>query len=169
MYFSSIPPPNRKDTKKVSAPEGIIAIGSDHAGFELKEFIKETLTQKGIPYKDMGTDSAGSVDYPLYAGRVARAVSAGTHHRGIAICGAGIGASITANRFRRVRAALCVTVEMARLARGHNDANILVMGGRITPKETASEILEAWLSTPFEGGRHKHRIEMIESVNEEQS
>lgn len=151
----------------MSAPEDTIVIGSDHAGFQLKEYIKEQLARRGIPYRDVGTDSTRAVDYPLYAGRVARAVSTGEYTRGIAICGAGIGASITANRFRGVRAALCVTVEMASLARGHNNANVLVMGGRITPKHTAAAILDAWLTTPFEGGRHTHRIEQIDQATTE--
>jgi ribose 5-phosphate isomerase B len=147
--------------------EGIV-IGSDHAGFELKEYIKGVLDQLGIPHRDVGTDSTEPVDYPLYAGRVARAVAKGEYPRGIAICGAGIGASITANRFRGVRAALCVTVEMAKLARGHNDANVLVMGGRITPQETAKEILRTWLNASFEGGRHTQRVRQLDTLNEEE-
>jgi ribose 5-phosphate isomerase B len=141
-----------------------IIIGSDHAGFPMKEYIKSELKRLGFVYSDVGTNSTEPVDYPLYAARVARAVSNGRHERGIAICGAGIGASITANRFRGVRAGLCLTEEMARLSRAHNNANVLVLGGRITPMETAGRILSIWLETPFEGGRHERRIKEIDEV-----
>jgi ribose 5-phosphate isomerase B len=146
--------------------KGSIIIGSDHAGYPMKEFIKSELKRLGVPYSDVGADSTEPVDYPLYAARVARAVSKGRHERGIAICGAGIGASITANRFRGVRAGLCLTEEMARLSRAHNNANVLVLGGRITPMETAAQMLRIWLETPFEGGRHERRIRQIDEVAE---
>jgi ribose 5-phosphate isomerase B len=140
-----------------------LVIGSDHAGFEMKTFIINELSRLGIPFDDVGTHSGESVDYPVYAGRVAAAVANGKYSRGIAICGTGIGASITANRFRKVRASLCITEEMARLTRQHNDSNVLVLGGRITTEETASAILAAWLNTPFEGGRHQRRIDQMDS------
>jgi ribose 5-phosphate isomerase B len=142
---------------------GPIIIASDHAGYPMKEFIKVELDILHVTYSDIGTNSPDPVDYPLYIARAAREVSRGRFNRGIVICGAGIGASITANRFRRVRAALCLTEEMARLSRRHNDANVLVLGGRITPRETAQQILRLWLETPFEAGRHARRIEMIET------
>lgn len=154
----------RRKEKTVPEENEKIIIGSDHAGFKMKEFIKAELERMKIPCSDVGTYSAESVDYPVYIGRVARAVSEGNYKRGIAICGAGIGASITANRFRGVRAGLCVTKEMAHLARAHNNSNVLVLGGRITPEEAASEILKIWLDTPFEGGRHERRIGLIDDV-----
>lgn len=139
-----------------------IIIGSDHAGFEAKELLKSELSRLGIPYHDVGTHSPESVDYPLYSAKVARAVSNGEFERGIAICGSGIGASIVANRFKKVRAALCVTPEMARLARAHNNANILVVAGRLTSPDLAKEILKSWLETPFENGRHQRRLTQID-------
>lgn len=143
-----------------------IIIGSDHAAYALKEFVKSQLDILGIPYTDVGTDSSDAVDYPLYAGRVAKAVSKGEFTRGIALCGTGIGASIAANRFKKVRAALCVTEEMAKLSRQHNDANVLVLGGRITQKETAAKILKIWLETPFDGGRHEKRKKQLDELSE---
>ncbi|MBD3392670.1 MAG: ribose 5-phosphate isomerase B [Chitinivibrionales bacterium] len=148
-------------------PDTAIIIGSDHAGYEMKEHIKAELAAKGIPFEDIGTYDTTSTDYPLWAGRVAKAVSHGTREKGIAICGSGIGASMAANRFRGVRAALCITPEMARLSREHNNANVLVLGGRITTPETATEILWTWLDTAFEGGRHERRIAQIDEVAEE--
>ena len=141
-----------------------IVIGSDHAGFELKEHVKKQLARLGIAYHDVGTVDTQSTDYPIWAGRVAKAVAGGKYRRGIAICGTGIGASIAANRFRGVRAALCTSVEMARLSRRHNNANVLVMGGRITAPDVASEILEAWLTTAFEGGRHVRRVCQLDDI-----
>jgi ribose 5-phosphate isomerase B len=142
-----------------------LVIGSDHAGFEMKEFIKKELTRLGISFNDVGalTFNAND-DYPLFAARVASAVSRKKASRGITICGTGIGASITANRFKNVRAALCLTPKMARLSREHNDANVLVIGGRITPRNTAASILKAWLTTPFSGGRHERRRDLIDTV-----
>ena len=139
-----------------------IIIGSDHAGFAMKEYIKSELARMNYTSEDIGVFNEERSNYPLYSAKVARRVSNGEFDRGIIICGTGIGASITANRFRKVRAALCLTEEMGRLSRSHNDANILVLGGRITPFALASKILTAWLSTPFEGGRHQERIEMID-------
>jgi ribose 5-phosphate isomerase B len=142
-----------------------IIIGSDHAGFAMKVHIEAELDRLGIAYKDIGAYSEERSDYPLFSAKVAKAVSNGEFERGILICGSGIGASITANRFRKVRAALCVTQEMARLSRTHNNANILVLGGRITPFDEALKILNIWLNTGFEGGRHLARITMIDEVN----
>jgi ribose 5-phosphate isomerase B len=143
-------------------PANEIIIGSDHAGFAMKEYIKSELARMNYTSEDIGVFNEERSNYPLYSAKVARRVSSGEYDRGIIICGTGIGASITANRFRKVRAALCLTEEMGRLSRSHNDANILVLGGRITPFAVASKILTAWLSTPFEGGRHQERIEMID-------
>ncbi len=141
-----------------------IIIGSDHGGLEIKEFIKAELEKRSIEIKDVGTHNSESVDYPIFAGRVAKAVSVGEFEKGILVCGSGIGVSMTANRFKGVRAALCITEEMARLSREHNDANILVLGGRITTKDTVTAILETWFSTGFEGGRHVRRINLIDEV-----
>lgn len=149
----------------MNGDEKKMVIGSDHAGFEMKEYIKGELDKLGIEYEDLGTKTNESTHYPLYAGKVAKAVASGKVKRGIAICGTGIGASMAANRFRGVRAGLCITPEMAELTRQHNDANVLVLGGRITSKEDATKILEAFLKTDFEGGRHQHRVELIDQVN----
>jgi ribose 5-phosphate isomerase B len=141
-----------------------IIIGSDHAGFVMKEHIKKELEKRGVTYRDAGTFSEERCDYPLYSAKVAKAVSAGEFERGILVCGSGIGASITANRFRKVRAALCITPEMAKLSRSHNNANILVLAGRLTPFDEADKILCLWLETGFDGGRHLDRINMIDEV-----
>jgi len=141
-----------------------IIIGSDHGGYELKEFIKSELDKKDIPFEDIGTNSSESVDYPNYGAKVAQAVANGEYKRGILICGTGIGISITANRFKGVRAALCCSVEMARLSREHNNANILALGGRTTVPEDAAAILETWLTTPFEGGRHERRVGLMDEL-----
>lgn len=139
----------------------VIAIGSDHAGFELKEEIKAYLKELGIPYNDLGPQNSSSVDYPDYGEKVAEMVSKGTVKRGILICGTGIGMSIVANKFPGVRAALCNEPLCATLSRQHNDANILVMGGRLIGKVMARVILKTWLNTGFEGGRHESRLKKI--------
>lgn len=142
-----------------------IVIGSDHAGFKLKGHLKQELRRLGIECEDVGAAGLDPADdYPVYSAKVASAVSTGTYRRGIALCGSGIGASIVANRFRGVRAALCVTPEMAKMSRLHNDANVLVMGERITAPDVAARILKTWLDTPSEGGRHARRVEQIEEV-----
>ncbi len=141
-----------------------IIIGCDHGGYNLKEFIKSELDKKGIPYTDIGTKRSESVDYPNYGAKVACVIAHGEYQRGILICGTGIGISITANRFKGIRAALCCSVEMARLAREHNNANILVLGGRTTNEGDAAAILDTWLKTPFEGGRHERRINLIDDL-----
>jgi RpiB/LacA/LacB family sugar-phosphate isomerase len=141
-----------------------ILIGSDHAGFKMKEFIKQYLSQKNIPFEEAGSleyDEAD--DYPLVAFKLAQKISSGEFHRGILLCGTGIGASIAANRVKGVRAALCSTPEIARMSRLHNNSNVLVLGGRVTSSEMVSEIINAWLETSFEGGRHQRRIEMLDS------
>ena len=145
--------------------EGRLILSSDHAGFEMKEHVKAELSRLGIAFDDIGTAKPESTDYPIWAGRVAKAVSDGKYARGITICGTGLGASMAANKFKGVRAALCITEEMARLSKQHNNANVLVLGGRITRPDTASRILQTWLSTDFEGGRHQRRVDQIDEVN----
>ena len=140
-----------------------IIIGSDHAGFDLKEALKESI----IGMTDVGTYSDESVDYPDFASKVARAISVGEYERGILICGSGVGMSIVANKFSGVRAALCTDTDTARMSRMHNDANILVLAGRRTNIETAVAIVTVWLDTEFEGGRHRRRLDKINTIEEE--
>ena len=146
-------------------PENTIVIASDHAGFKLKEYIRGELDKLAIPYEDVGAYNDERSDYPVFISRAASKVSKGIFSRGIVVCGSGIGASIVANRFKNVRAALCVTPQMAMLSKQHNNANVLVLGERIISQETATEILKKWLETPFEGGRHQTRVELIETVD----
>ena len=141
-------------------PEEIV-IASDHAGYDLKEIIKKYLIENNFKIKDLGCNSHDSVNYPDYAHQVARELLA-NHSRGILICGSGIGMSITANRHKGIRAALCTSIEYAKLSRQHNDANVLVMGARFTDPKLAREILGVWLKTAFEGGRHQQRVDLIE-------
>jgi ribose 5-phosphate isomerase B len=141
-----------------------IAIGSDHAGFQYKEKIKQFLKQAGHEVIDFGTDSDAPVDYPVFIRPVAEAVAAGRAERGIVLGGSGNGEAITANRVRGIRCALCWNVESARLGRKHNDANMISLGQRMMTPETALDIVRTWLETPFEGGRHQHRIELIDSL-----
>ena len=138
-----------------------IGLCSDHAGFELKEYIKQVLAERNIPTKDFGTYSTASCDYPDFAHPLALAVEAGEVYPGIAICGTGNGISMTLNKHQNIRAALCWVEEISALARAHNDANILVMPGRFIAKEEAVKVLDAFLNTPFEGGRHQRRIDKI--------
>lgn len=133
----------------------------DHAGYELKEYVKQILDSKGLPYQDFGTHSTDSCDYPDFAHPLANAVEAGEVYPGIAICGTGNGIAMTLNKHQGIRAALCWEEEIARLAREHNDANILVMPGRFISQAEATLVVEAFLNTPFEGGRHIRRIEKI--------
>ncbi|MGE5840692.1 MAG: ribose 5-phosphate isomerase B [Deltaproteobacteria bacterium] len=140
-----------------------IIIGSDHAGYDLKEMCKDHLMKSGEhQVKDVGVFNRNSSDYPLIAKEVAAAVGQGGYDRGVLICGTGIGMSITANRFKRVRAAVCQDVYSAKMTRLHNDANILAMGGRIVGPGLALEILDVFLKTEFEGGRHKNRLDLID-------
>ncbi len=138
-----------------------IAIGADHAGFELKNHLGEILRQSGHEVCDFGTNSAESTDYPDYAVRVAKAVATGAAERGVLVCGSGVGMSIAANKVHGIRAAVGVAVEQVRLMRAHNNANILTLGARFTEPETARELLIAFLDAPFEGGRHERRIAKI--------
>jgi ribose 5-phosphate isomerase B len=140
-----------------------VIIGSDHAGYDLKELCKAHLLQAGEhQVQDVGVFSRDSSDYPRIAIEVAGAVSRGEYDRGILICGTGIGMSITANRFKGVRAALCQDVYCAKMTRLHNDANVLAMGGRIIGPGVALEILDVFLKTEFEGGRHQKRLDLID-------
>ena len=141
----------------------MIAIGSDHGGFELKEKLMEHLSERGLEYKDFGTYSSASCDYPVYAKAVARAVASGECDRGIIICGTGIGVSITANKVRGIRAALCGDCFSAEATRQHNDANILAMGARVLGEGLALKIVDTFLDTPFSNDpRHIRRIGKIE-------
>lgn len=135
-----------------------IAIASDHAGFALKGVLKLELESLGYVPLDLGTHDTASVDYPDYADKLAQAIKAGKAARGVLVCGTGIGISIAANRHREIRAALCQDVTTARLSREHNDANVLVLGGRIVGEEVAKECLKAFLATAFAGGRHEGRV-----------
>ena len=139
----------------------VLALGADHAGFELKEFLKKYLTEKGFDIIDFGTDSNKSVDYPDFAHPVAKAVNDFKIETGILICGSGNGVSIVANKYPNVRAALCWKTELAELARHHNNANILSLPARFISFEEAIKIVDLFLSTTFEGGRHQLRIDKI--------
>jgi ribose 5-phosphate isomerase B len=142
----------------------VLAIGSDHAGFEYKEKIRKLLDEMKVPYKDFGTISKDSTDYPDFAHSVASSVSSGECKQGILVCGTGIGMSIVANKHKGIRAAACESTTAARLARQHNDANILAIGERVTGWETAADIVRTFLSTSFEGGRHQRRVEKISTL-----
>ncbi len=138
-----------------------IGLASDHAGFELKEYVKARLEAEGYSYKDFGTHSAESCDYPDFAHPLALAIEGGACERGVAVCGSGEGISITLNKHQGVRAALCWIPDIASLARRHNDANVLVMPGRFIDHAMADRILDVFLHTAFEGGRHQRRVEKI--------
>jgi ribose 5-phosphate isomerase B len=145
-----------------------IAAGSDHGGFALKEAVVRRLRQQGHEVVDVGATSAEEAsDYPVFGHRVAALVAAGEVERGVLVCGTGLGICMAANRHPGVRAADCLTPHLAEMARRHNDANVLCMGGRILSEDEAWAITEVWLNTPFEGGRHQHRIELIDDVEGE--
>jgi ribose 5-phosphate isomerase B len=139
-----------------------IAIGSDHAGFQYKEAIREFLQKLGHEVRDLGTFSEAPVDYPLFIRPVAEAVARGECERGIVLGGSGNGEAIVANRVRGIRCALCWNVESARLGRQHNNANVISLGQRMIPLQTAFDIVQTWLDTPFEGDRHQKRIDEID-------
>ena len=139
-----------------------ISLGSDHAGFEYKEEIKKLLTKLGHEVRDFGTNSNASVDYPLFIRPAAEAVAGGECEKGIVLGGSGNGEAIAANKVRGVRCGLAWNLESARLSRQHNDANVLSLGQRMMSLETALEIVKLWLETPFEGGRHLKRIQMLD-------
>ena len=145
----------------------MIAVGSDHGGVELKDYLIAVLRAKGIAVADCGTGGAEPVDYPDFGRAVSLRVSQGDAKRGLLVCTSGIGMSIIANKFPRVRAALVHDLDGARSSREHNDANILVLGGAKTEKTLARQILEIWLETPFAAGRHQRRVEKISAVEKE--
>ncbi|HWD93496.1 MAG TPA: ribose-5-phosphate isomerase [Verrucomicrobiae bacterium] len=140
-----------------------IAIGSDHAGFQYKEKIKDFLRNLGHEVRDFGTNSEAAVDYPLFIRPTAEAVASGECERGIVLGGSGNGEAIVANRVKGVRCALCWNLESARLGREHNNANVISIGQRMVTLEMALEIVKVWLTTPFEGGRHQRRIDLIDA------
>ena len=142
----------------------MIVLGSDHGGLSLKEAVKELLKKRGIDFEDCGTDNGDSVDYPDFGEKVARRVSNGVAEKGVLFCGTGIGMSIVANKFPHVRAALVTDAFMARMAKEHNTANILVLGGRVLDAEKAKRMVAVWLDASFEGGRHQGRLDKIESL-----
>ncbi len=139
----------------------MIPIACDHGGFELKEFLKESLIREGYELKDFGTFSPDSVDYPDFIHPLAKEINNGTYPLGIILCGSGNGAQMVANKYPNVRAALCWTEEIARLARQHNNANIIALSGRFIEKELALKMVKIFLETDFEGGRHELRVKKI--------
>ena len=146
----------------------MIAIGSDHGGFELKQEIMKHLQARGLEFKDYGTYTTDSCDYPVYGEAVARAVAGGECEKGILICGTGIGISIAANKVKGIRAALCGDCYSAEFTRLHNDANILALGARTTGSGHALKIVDTFLDTQFEGGRHAKRIGLIAEIEEKE-
>lgn len=144
-----------------------IALAADHAGYEEKEKLKKTLDEIGVEYDDMGTNSTESVDYPDYARKAAEAVARGEYDQGLLVCGSGTGMAIAANKVPGIRAAVAWNEDIARLARQHNDANVLSLASRYTPHEELDKIVKAWFSADFEGGRHERRVEKIEEIEKE--
>lgn len=141
-----------------------IALGADHAGFEEKEKLKKTLDEIGVEYEDVGTFSTDSVDYPDFAQKVGEAVAKGDAEQGIIVCGSGIGVAIAANKIHGVRAAQAWNEETAKLARQHNNANVLTIGARVIPEADIPNIVKAWFATDFEGGRHEKRVAKITAL-----
>ena len=142
----------------------MLALGADHGGYELKNCIKEYLLEKGIEVKDFGTNGPESVDYPIYAKMVAEAVTSGEAIGGILFCGTGIGISIAANKIKGIRCAHLSDPYSARLAKEHNNANVIALGGRVIGEELAKDIVDAWLNAEFMGGRHQNRIDIISEL-----
>lgn len=147
----------------------MIAIACDHAALELKAEVIRILEERGLEYTDFGTYTTDSCHYPIYGARAARAVGEGRCDRGILICGTGIGMSLVANKIKGVRCALCSDSYSAKMTRAHNDSNMLAMGARVIGVEVAKEIVAAWLDTPFEGGRHQTRVDMITALENGES
>ncbi len=139
-----------------------IAVAADHAGYEIKSYLGRLLTREGVSFDDLGPHSDQRVDYPDFARRVAEAMGEGRYNAGVLCCGSGQGMVISANRYPGIRATLCFTPEQARLARLHNDSNVLVLGGRMISNVTAGRVVREWLDTRFEGGRHRRRLAMID-------
>lgn len=145
-----------------------IALAADHAGFEEKEKIKSTLNELGVEYTDFGTTSTDSVDYPDYARKVGEAVAKGEVDQGLLVCGSGTGMAIAANKVPGVRAAVAWNEEIARLARQHNNANVLSLAARFTEPDEAAKIVKAWFAAGFDGGRHEKRVEKITEIEKEE-
>ncbi len=143
-----------------------VALGADHAGFQLKEALKGWLIGQGCQVLDVGTHSAEAVDYPDYAVQVGQAVADGKVQRGVLVCGTGIGMAIAANKVDGVRAALCADLYTARMSREHNDANVLCLGGRLIGADMAADVLRAWLEAEFAGGRHARRVDKIAAMEQ---
>ena len=141
-----------------------VAVARDHGGFALKEKVKEHLIERGFDVEDLGTHSEESVDYPVYGKACGEAVASGKADLGVVVCGTGIGISIAANKVKGIRCGLCTSVEMAHLTKQHNNANILALGGRTTEPELALKIVDEWLDTEFEGGRHQRRVDMLDQM-----
>ena len=141
-----------------------IAVASDHGGFALKELVKKHLEERGAEVLDLGTHSKESVDYPIYGKRCAEAVASGEADLGVVCCGTGIGISIAANKVKGIRCGLCTSVEMAHLTKQHNNANMIALGGRTTSPALALAIVDEWLDTDFEGGRHQRRVDMLNEM-----
>ncbi len=141
-----------------------IAVASDHGGYLLKETVKKHLEDRGIEVLDLGTHSEESVDYPVYGKLCGETVAKGEADLGVVCCGTGIGISIAANKVKGIRCGLCTSVEMAHLTKQHNNANILALGGRTTQPELALAIVDEWLDTEFEGGRHQRRVDMLDRM-----
>jgi len=145
----------------------MIAVGSDHGGLELKAAIKSALAERGLPVDDYGTGNGDSVDYPDFAEKVAGAVARGDVDLGILVCGTGIGMSIVANKFPGVRAALATDEFMAQMAKEHNNANVLVLGGRVLAEDLAVKMVNVWLDSSYEAGRHQRRLDKISRLEED--
>jgi ribose 5-phosphate isomerase B len=141
-----------------------VLVGSDHAGFALKELVKKHLAWLGFQVEDVGCFSEASCDYPIFARDLCEKIQKNFERKGVLICGTGLGMSMAANRFKGVRAALCANEYHARMSRAHNDSNVLCLGARVLGQDLAISILEVWLSTEFEGGRHQGRVDIIESI-----
>lgn len=142
----------------------MIALGADHAGYDSKEKLKDHFEKSNTVYKDFGTQSEDSCDYPLIAEKVARSVTSGEAEKGVLICGSGIGMCIAANKVKGVRAAVCNDLNLAKLSRMHNDANIICIGARISDIDKIKSIVKVFLETPFEGGRHQKRVDQIKEI-----
>jgi len=144
----------------------MIALANDHAGLDLKKEIITLLEEMGLPYRNLGTDSPESTDYPLWGYRAAQAVGSGECDRGIVICGTGVGMSLTVNKVRGIRCVVCSDCYSAKLSRLHNNSNMLALGARVLGTDLAKMIARIWLETPFEGGRHQKRVDMIREIEE---
>ena len=142
----------------------MIALGSDHAAYEYKELLEAYLLEKGFEVEDFGTHSLDRIDYPVIGEKVARAVAEGGYERGIILCGTGVGISISANKVPGIRCVVCSEPYSARLSRQHNDTNVLALGARVVGIELAKMIIDIWLETPFEGGRHQKRVDMLDKL-----